>query len=271
MSQFAKSDEELAFMAQAGNRDAERSLLARYAEKVKHIVRDFPVPGVDFEDREAEGTIGLLKAVRRYDPKCGTMFRTFAKQCVIKALVEVWRRANRANAVPYGMVLSIDAETEETLAIIESLAAEDDTAAEAIGRIEYSGIEDATVQAITDAIVLSASGESVLEGTIRTALERFALLVMGASRAADLRDLLGDPDGQLVLVYCGAERGTEDARRTAVEVASLFTATARRIIELTLSGVRLPGVVETLHTEGLPLDRRTVSKIVAVVAESAAA
>lgn len=266
MSYRAKSDEELVFLVQSGNKDALEHLVKRYELKVRHIVRDFPVAGYELDDRVSEATFGFLKAIKRYDPAHGTMFRTFMKQCVKRALIELWRKANRTTNVPSALTLRLDDSTEESHSILESLASSDDTAMEALARIEAEDTDDEMARMITEAIVGAARGEHVLDGELRSALVRFATAVFGIEKAADLEDLIGDPEGQLVLVWIGAERGTHAGMKVAAEVSAMFTTAARRIIELTLGGMRSVQVCITLDNEGLPLDRRTVSKIVQALA-----
>jgi len=92
---------------------------------VAHMARRYRDRGVPLEDLVAEGAVGLLKAIRRFDPNAGTRFTTYAsfwiRKGIIDALLERPRvvhlpRYAREQGKPFPREVSLDApvKTAET-------------------------------------------------------------------------------------------------------------------------------------------------------------
>lgn len=64
--------------AQNGDADAERALVEENMPLVSAIARRYRNAGVDTEDLNQLGSIGLLKAIRRFDTSYGVCFSTYA-------------------------------------------------------------------------------------------------------------------------------------------------------------------------------------------------
>ena len=77
-----QSDEALCALAATGVRQAEEVLVTRYNRLVRTCARPFFLIGGDSEDLTQEGMVGLIKAVREYDPAKTASFRTFAEICI---------------------------------------------------------------------------------------------------------------------------------------------------------------------------------------------
>lgn len=58
------------------------------AKQMRHSVP----PRIDLEDMIAEGVIGLLHAVARFDPGRGVLFKTFAERRIRGAIIDAMRR-----------------------------------------------------------------------------------------------------------------------------------------------------------------------------------
>ena len=71
-------DEVLCALTAAGDRLAEETLIRRYSRLVRVCARPFFLAGGDSEDLIQEGMLGLLKAIREFDPSRDASFRTFA-------------------------------------------------------------------------------------------------------------------------------------------------------------------------------------------------
>lgn len=78
------SDENLCRLAQQGDRNAEEQVVVRYFGLVKACARPYFLAGGDGEDLIQEGMLGLLKAVRTYEPTRGVPFEAFARLCVTR-------------------------------------------------------------------------------------------------------------------------------------------------------------------------------------------
>lgn len=94
------SDEELCAFAAADNRQAEEILVSRYHRLVRSCARPYFLAGGDSEDLLQEGMMGLLKAVREFDPNREASFHTFAETCVRRCLYTVIKAANSEKHSP---------------------------------------------------------------------------------------------------------------------------------------------------------------------------
>ena len=87
----SRSDEELCACAASGSRAAEEILAHRYYRLVRSCARPYFLAGGDSEDLLQEGMLGLLKAIREYDPGRDAAFRTFADTCIRNRLCTALR------------------------------------------------------------------------------------------------------------------------------------------------------------------------------------
>ena len=101
-------DEELCSLARAGDRRAEEILVARYNRLVRSCARPYFLAGGDSEDLTQEGMVGLIKAVREYDPAREAAFRTFAETCIRNRLYSVLRDAVRDKHLPLNQSVPLD-------------------------------------------------------------------------------------------------------------------------------------------------------------------
>ena len=101
-------DEELCSLARAGDRGAEEILVARYNRLVRSCARPYFLAGGDSEDLTQEGMVGLIKAVREYDPAREAAFRTFAETCIRNRLYSVLRDAVRDKHLPLNQSVPLD-------------------------------------------------------------------------------------------------------------------------------------------------------------------
>ncbi|MDR0272863.1 MAG: RNA polymerase subunit sigma-70, partial [Clostridiales bacterium] len=78
------TDEQLVEKFRMGNKSALDVLLNRFKPMVKAKAKAYYVAGGDSEDLIQEGMLGLLSAVRTFDPARDVLFRTYAEACVRK-------------------------------------------------------------------------------------------------------------------------------------------------------------------------------------------
>ncbi|MBR3570111.1 MAG: sigma-70 family RNA polymerase sigma factor [Oscillibacter sp.] len=88
-------DEELCRRAASGDPRAEDALVRRHYRLVRSCARPFFLAGWDSEDLIQEGMLGLIKAIREYDPRKEASFRTFAEICVRSRLSSLLRDSVR--------------------------------------------------------------------------------------------------------------------------------------------------------------------------------
>ena len=68
---------------------------AQYSRLVSRIVRQFFLQGGDQDDLYQEGMIGLLKAIRSYDPARSDNFEAYASLCIRRQIYDTIRRDAR--------------------------------------------------------------------------------------------------------------------------------------------------------------------------------
>jgi RNA polymerase sporulation-specific sigma factor len=126
------SDEQLAALASLNleaSQKAEEILLRRYKDMVRQVSRRYYIEGGDREDVIQEGMIGVMKAIRGFDPDAGASFGSFARLCVSRQIVSAIRRATRQKNAILSESISLngsaDPENERGLTLEETIAAAD--------------------------------------------------------------------------------------------------------------------------------------------------
>lgn len=114
------SDQELQACAAAGDPDAEEALAERYVRSVRICARPLFLAGGDSEDLIQEGMLGLLSAIRQYDPSAKVPFKTYAELCINRRLYSAVKSAARLkhlplnNGVPLDSILSEESQPQAT-------------------------------------------------------------------------------------------------------------------------------------------------------------
>ena len=86
------TDEALILSARKGDESAVTELVARYLPMIRRRAARYFLPGMEAEDVVQEGLIGLLKAVRLYDPRQGP-FAAFVSVCVASTMATAAKAA----------------------------------------------------------------------------------------------------------------------------------------------------------------------------------
>ena len=102
------SDEELCSRAVRGDSQAETELVHRYNQLVRACARPLFLAGGDSEDLIQEGMLGLLTAIRGFDPGRDAAFRTFAEICVRSRLLSAVRAAQGGKHSPLNRSISFE-------------------------------------------------------------------------------------------------------------------------------------------------------------------
>jgi RNA polymerase sporulation-specific sigma factor len=79
-------DEFLRMMAVSGDTEAEDTLILKYSRVVRACARPYFLSGGDSEDLIQEGMLGLLSAIREFNPDGGASFKTYAELCIRRRL-----------------------------------------------------------------------------------------------------------------------------------------------------------------------------------------
>lgn len=102
------SDQELAARYRNGEEGACTALLARYASLINRWIGSWGIPGADREDLRQEACMGLLNAIRTYDPAKNTCFEAYASRCVGNRVKNLLAAASTHKARARNHTLSID-------------------------------------------------------------------------------------------------------------------------------------------------------------------
>jgi len=120
----ALSDSELHSLYLAGDAEAGNTLVLRYRRLVKTCTRPFFLAGGDSEDLLQEGMIGLLSAIREFDPDGGSSFHSFAELCIRRRVISAARSASRQKHAPLNDGVSLEQlESGESQHLLQQLTA----------------------------------------------------------------------------------------------------------------------------------------------------
>lgn len=78
-----------------GDDTARQMLIEHNMRLIVHIARKYKVPGCTFDDLISIGAIGLIKAVRSYDPYTGTSLSTYAARCIENEILMSLRQSRK--------------------------------------------------------------------------------------------------------------------------------------------------------------------------------
>ena len=99
----------LAVLAQAGDDDALRKVYDESRAMLRSKANLYFMVGADRDDVIQEGMIGLLFAIRTFDPAAGASFKTFAELCVKRRIINAVKMASRKKHMPLNESVSIEA------------------------------------------------------------------------------------------------------------------------------------------------------------------
>ncbi len=104
----AMTDEELVLLANNGSKEAERALVLRFTPLVQIKSRPYFLVGADKEDLVQEGLIGLVSAIRDFDPEKKVSFRAYAEVCITNNMLAAIKRSTRKKHMPLNTSVSLD-------------------------------------------------------------------------------------------------------------------------------------------------------------------
>ena len=108
MAYTSESDESVWQLAASGDASAEEELVARHARLVRMCARSYYLVGGDSDDLIQEGMLGLLSAIRRYDPTKGVAFVSFAEYCIRRRILDAIKSASRNKNIPLNSSVSLE-------------------------------------------------------------------------------------------------------------------------------------------------------------------
>lgn len=126
-----KEEEEAAFARmKAGDEEAREKLILHNLRLVSHIVRKYYAASPDQEDLISIGTIGLVKAVDRFNQERGSKFATYAARCIQNEILMHFR-AQKKHTSDVSINETIDVDRDgNPLSYLDVICTEEDFAEE---------------------------------------------------------------------------------------------------------------------------------------------
>lgn len=160
------TDEQLCQLAASqAESQAEELLVSRYTRLVRMGARPLFLAGGDSEDLIQEGMLGLLKAIRTYDPARQAQFRTYADICIRSQLLSAIRKAACDKHSPLNDYISFETPLFDTLVFLADQ--KDDPETVLIGKEEWKermgALKDQLSGFETDILHLYLNGYSYTE------------------------------------------------------------------------------------------------------------
>lgn len=173
-------EEEISLLGrlQLGDDTVKNTLIERNLRLVVYIARKFDNTGIWVEDLVSIGTIGLIKAVKTFDPSKKIKLATYASKCIENEILMYLRRCSRTRAeVSFDEPLNKDWEGNELL-LSDVMGTEND--------IIYRGLEEEVDR------VLLRKAMTKLSGREKRIMElRFGLRDARERTQKEVADLLG--------------------------------------------------------------------------------
>ena len=139
-----------------GDKKALNYLLEKYTEVVSMKAGKYFIVGAEKEDIIQEGLIGLLKAIKSFDPEKQSSFKTFANLCVERQLQTAIKSSMRQKHMPLNSYLSLNIsaydENEDTslLEVFETENAAEDPLDIVTKKEYYTFVEDRIDETLSD-------------------------------------------------------------------------------------------------------------------------
>lgn len=126
------TDEQICVCAQADQEDAMDYLLEKYKSLVLKKSHTYYLMGGENEDLVQEGMIGLMKAIRSFEPHMNSSFASYAELCVSRQIYTAVKTAARNKHRPLNSYVSLyePAEEGETDSVLLDTLYEEDAGPE---------------------------------------------------------------------------------------------------------------------------------------------
>jgi RNA polymerase primary sigma factor len=140
---------------------ARRTLVERNLRLVVWVAKGFRGRGFDFVDLIQEGSLGLLRAVDRFDPRVGARFSTFATHWISQGIRRALAEKARAIRIPVNRIPDV----RQTLRARSSLVLELGRAPHAREIAAAIGVAESRVEEILPALGAMDSIDATIRGT----------------------------------------------------------------------------------------------------------
>lgn len=131
------ADEQLILRLRDGESEIMDFLMMKYKEMVRRKAKEMYLIGGENDDLIQEGMIGLIKAVRDFNPSLGSSFQSFAELCVSRQMYSAIQASRRQKHFPLNSYISLyeygdGGEEEKKLPLIDTIGAEVENNPEAL-------------------------------------------------------------------------------------------------------------------------------------------
>lgn len=176
MSVFLEENDSLLWKKAAdGDSLAEEMLVVRYSRLVRACARPYFLIGGDRDDLIQEGMLGLLSAIRHFDPERSVRFNTFAEYCIRRRIFDAIKASKRDKSIPLNTYVSLESPrfdeiyspAASNLRDPEELIIANERAEELKYRLEgsLSGFEKTVLDLYLDGMSYSEMAETVGKST----------------------------------------------------------------------------------------------------------
>lgn len=236
---------------QGGDREALKRLVEANLRFVVAFVKKYRGMGIGFLDLINEGNVGLIEAARRFDPKRGVRFISYAVWWVRQAVVHALSHGSRIYNIPQKLSdqISLMKRRKEELKAELGREPERDEVARVLG-LEPVEVEDLELLAERNISLSDRYGRDDLEVEERISDEARPSVedeVIHSSIQGQVREILGGLDEKEALVLKLRFGLDDDRPRTLQEIGAILNVTRERVRQIEQKAKRKLAQSDTLR------------------------
>lgn len=236
---------------QGGDREALKRLVEANLRFVVAFVKKYRGMGIGFLDLINEGNVGLIEAARRFDPKRGVRFISYAVWWVRQAVVHALSHGSRIYNIPQKLSdqISLMKRRKEELKAELGREPERDEVARVLG-LEPVEVEDLELLAERNISLSDRYGQDDLEVEERISDEARPSVedeVIHSSIQGQVREILGGLDEKEALVLKLRFGLDDDRPRTLQEIGAILNVTRERVRQIEQKAKRKLAQSDTLR------------------------
>jgi len=114
------NDNQLLYEAKNGNDDALNTIIEAYRSNVEAIAMKYIASPLEKDDLVQEGMIGLLAAVKSYNPEKGAKFATYASICINNSVQTALKKFSRLKAIPQENLVALEEDILDSTFVISA-------------------------------------------------------------------------------------------------------------------------------------------------------